>query len=408
MVTYNFFIYYLVYTSTNSTGWVSRGFYYFFCFLIYRLHVNSKIYVGNIILPIITLFIVIIFSGLINQSSLLEIAFTILIYLRYPLLFIVFLNMDIDKDVIRSFLKFFLFLVILQIPEVFYRFFILGIRWDYISWTLGPWGTFDLGVYMLYLTAIIIAYSLIMLVKPVKYIPILILIFLFFLIAVMGEIKAFIFFTPIVAFFIIYNCIKNKISIKKLYIAIGLVFFIFIGFIFSLILYEKIYPESVAIKKIGNMLNPATGGEIYVRISAPIDIIKKVEIDVSDFLVGMGPGSSFAGSYIEERGIIYEFVQYKNQLVETFADIGIIGIFTFFWLLICLIIVLRKHIKIEYDKSYIFLNHAVTGMWLFYAILGPFYDLVWRHDSPNFIFFFLAASLYSRYHKIKNENFTYQ
>jgi len=31
----------------------------FFCFLIYRLHVNSKIYVGNIILPIITLFIVI-------------------------------------------------------------------------------------------------------------------------------------------------------------------------------------------------------------------------------------------------------------------------------------------------------------------------------------------------------------
>jgi hypothetical protein len=34
---------------------------------------------------------------LVNGSSLLTIAFTILTYLRYPLLFIVLLNTDIDK-----------------------------------------------------------------------------------------------------------------------------------------------------------------------------------------------------------------------------------------------------------------------------------------------------------------------
>jgi len=316
--------------------------------------------------------------------------------------------MNVNEDVLKAFLNFFLFLVIIQIPEVFYRFFVLGIRWDYISWTLGPWGHFDLGVYMLYATAIAIAYALSIKTKTVNLILILILVFCFFSIALMGEIKAFVFFAPLVAFLIIYNCLKNKISIKKFYIVIAFSVVILIGFFLFLSFYEKIYPESAAIKQIGDMINPTVRGEISVRISAPIDIVKKVDMGVTNFLIGWGPGNSLAGNYIADIGLISEFVKYKTQLVEIFIDIGFIGIFSFFWLLISLICVLRKHIKIEDDKSYIFLNHAVTGMWLFYAVLGPFFDLVWRHDSPNFIFFFLTSVLYSRYHKIKNENFTYK
>jgi len=379
----------------------------FICFLIYRLRTNTKIYVANIILPMVILFGAIIFSGLINQSSLLEIVFTILIYLRYPLLFIVFLNMDIDKDVLSSFLKVFLFLVIIQIPEVFYRFFVMGIRWDHISWTLGPWGTFDLGVYMLYATAIMVANALILRIKLSHFILILFLILCFFLVAPMGEIKSFIFFTPVVAGLVIYNCFKKKITKKKLYIAIGLIMVIFIGFIFSLNLYEKVFPESGELEKIGSMLNLREEGRVG-RISVPIDIITKTEIGFSNFLIGWGPGSSLAGEYLADRGKIFEFTRYKAQLAETFVDIGIIGMFAYFWLLISLILRLRKHIRVEDDKTYIFLNHAVIGMWLFYAILGPIYDLVWRHDSPNFIFFFLTAALYNRYRNIKNENFTYQ
>ncbi len=368
----------------------------FICFLLYKLRSNTKIHVANILFPMISVLGVIIFSGLMNQSSLLEIAFTILIYLRYPLLFIVFLNMDIDKDVLRSFLKVFFFLVIIQIPEVFYRFFVMGIRWDNISWTLGPWGTFDLGVYMIYATAIIVASGLVVRIK-LSYI---ILIICFFLIAVMGEIKMFIFFTPVVASFVIYNCFKKKISKKNLYSAIGLITVIVVGFIFSVNWYEKVFPESV-----GSILNPKEGGRIS-RISALPDIISKVEMDASNFLIGWGPGSSLTGEYLAEKGIISKFpIVYKNQFAETFVDIGIIGMITYFWLLISLIIGFRKHIKVEDDKNYTFLNHAIIGMWLFFAILGPMYDLVWRHDSSNFIFYFLAAVLYNRYRNIKNENF---
>ncbi len=371
----------------------------FICFLLYRLRSNTKIYVANILFPMISVLGVIVFSGLMNQSSLLEIAFTILIYLRYPLLFIVFLNMEIDKDVLRSFLKVFFFLVIIQIPEVFYRFFVMGIRWDHISWTLGPWGTFDLGVYMIYATALIIARDLIIRIKLSH----IILILCFFSVALMGEIKAFIFFAPVVASFVIYNCFKKKISKKKLYIAIGLITVIIVGFIFSVNLYEKVFPE---IK--GNILNPKEEGRVS-RISALPNIISKVEINASNFLIGWGPGSSLTGEYLAERGKFFEFpIKYKTQLAETFVDVGIIGMIAYFWLLISLILEFRKHIKVEYDQTYIFLNHAIIGMWLFYAILGPVYDLVWRHDSPNFIFYFLTAALYNRYRNIKNENFTYQ
>ncbi len=372
----------------------------FICFLLYRLRSNTKIHVANILFPIISIFVVIIFSGLINQSSLLEIAFTILIYLRYPLLFIVLLNMDIDKDVLRSFLKVFFFLVIIQIPEVFYRFFVMGIRWDHVSWTLGPWGHFDLGVYMIYAAALIVAKGLVIRTKLSH----IILILCFFLVALMGEIKGFIFFAPVVTSLVIYNCFKKKITKKKIYITIGILIVIAVGFIFFINLYEKVFPESRALVVIFSNLKTGQLGKIG-RVSAFLDIMSKVEKSPSNFLFGWGPGSSFAGNYLGSKGLIYEFpIHAKNQLAETFVDIGFMGILAYYWLLIRFLSIFKKQIKLEDDKDYIIVNNAIMGMWFFFAILGPMYDLVWRHDSPNFIFYFLTAVLYNRYRNIKNEN----
>jgi hypothetical protein len=37
---------------------------------------------------------------------------------------------------------------------------------------------------------------------------------------------------------------------------------------------------------------------------------------------------------------------------------------------------------------------GLLGMWIFFAVIGPFYDLVWRHDSPGYIFYFYLSYAY--------------
>lgn len=369
-------------------------------FLFTKL-LKPKINITNIFFPVISISFVIIFSGLVNESSLLTIAFTILTYLRYPLLFIVLLNTDIDKKTLKLFIKVFFILLIMQIPEVFYRFSVLGIRWDYISRTLGPWGTFDLGVYMIYATALIVARNLIVRVKMIH----IILIFCFFFIALIGEIKAFIFFTPLVVGLMVFNHVKKNIVKKRTYkIAVITIAAIGTAFIFSINWYGKIFPGNRDIERIIGAITRQEDVKLP-RINSFFTIIKEVKADSSNFWLGWGPGASLEGSYLAEKGKIFEFTKYKNQLSEIFMDMGIIGMIVYYWLLLSLLSRFLRHIRIENEKNYIILNRALVGMWFFYAVLGPFYDLVWRHDSPNFIFYFLTAALYARYRRKKNENF---
>lgn len=49
------------------------------------------------------------------------------------------------------------------------------------------------------------------------------------------------------------------------------------------------------------MLNPRDEGRVG-RISALNDIINKVEVGFSNFLIGWGPGSSLAGGYLTDKG----------------------------------------------------------------------------------------------------------
>jgi len=48
------------------------------------------------------------------------------------------------------------------------------------------------------------------------------------------------------------------------------------------------------------------------------------------------------------------------------------------------------------DKKYKVLALAFLGMWVFYVILGPLYNLVWRYDVSSFMFWFIAAVIYRK------------
>ena len=367
-----------------------------------KLRYTSKIRFTYLIFPILSLLFIILFSGWINGSSLLNIAFAILTYLRYPLLFIVLLNINLDEYDLKLFLKAFFFLLIIQIPETFYRYFALGIKCDHISWTMGPWGHSALGIYMIYATALLVSRSLIIKMK----LSYLVLILCFFSIALFGEIKAFTFLTPLVAGFTICICLLKGITRKKLYVAAAILICLLAGFVLDISLYEKVFPKSGGLKQIRTALYLEKQGEQekkrkISRISGFIDVLSQPEIKLSEYLFGWGPGSSLAGNYVAERGKIFDMpITHKNQLSETFVDVGFLGMLAYYWFLFCLLIQFQRHLKLEKDETYIFLNRALLGIWLFYVFLGPVYGLVWRQDYSQYIFFFLSAILYKRYYQI--------
>lgn len=377
----------------------------FVFFLLYRWVFKLKIHLPNIVLPSIIIFLIILSSAMINRSSTTATLFTFLIYLRYPLLFIILSNMNLDEKALKLFLKVFLFLTIIQIPETFYRYFILGIRGDLISWTLGPWGTFDLGVYMLYATALLVSKSLIL--KEVRF-RYFILIFCFFLVALFGEIKAFIFSAPVIIGIVIFSSLGLnffiKLSIKKLTIFALIIVIALIGFAIGIKYYNEVFPESKSLEDIKTGLNPEEGGRI-ARISAFVDVLEQANFTSIQYLLGWGPGSSLGGNYYVETGKLLEFIlaQYKNQLAESLVDIGFWGITAYYWLILSLLLIFIKHHRIEKGKLFIFLNRALMGIWFYYSLIGPIYDIVWRHDSPQYTFFFLSAVLYNRYNQIKNK-----
>jgi len=294
--------------------------------------------------------------------------------------------MDLPKNIVRAFIATFLVLIILQIPECFYRYLFLGIGWDNISWSLGPWGAFDLGVYMIYATALLAASAIIK-----KFRIYYVLLFgCFFTLATFGEIKAFVVAAPLVAGVVIFSSLRHAPK-RKTAAAVSMSAIILIFFLSVFAVWNNIYSDGISALP-GNPHELDDGS--LKRISALTTTWEYMKDDWHKVLFGLGPGSSLMGSFFGEGGSISEIpIAYKNQLASIFADSGILGTSSYFIMLMILFIKTRKGNRQIIEPEIKIISSAMSGIWLYYAILGPFYDLVWRHDSPNFIFYFFSAIL---------------
>ena len=254
---------------------------------------SRSLKLSNIALPLVVFIVFSVCSGIFNNVTLYELLGSLILYIRYPLLFIVFINMDIPKKVVKVFSRLFLFLVAIQIPECIYRYVVLGIKWDSISWTMGPWGTFDLGVYMTYAVALIVALNFI---KGVKWSHF-VLLALFFIIALLGEIKAFVFSAPIVCIFTVYAVLQqkhvpNQKQLKRL-LAVLLPVFFLILFYYTSSLWTKLYYGS---------------GDTFVSVLQdlpailrhPLSFFETREIADSTRRIS---GSAVVWNYLKKRGI---------------------------------------------------------------------------------------------------------
>jgi len=384
-----------------------------------RMVVHSKtIKFSKIILPLGFFVIVYLFSGILNHSGIMEILGSLILYIKYPLLFIILINMNITKKVVNAFTFLFIFLVLLQIPECLYRGLILGIRSDTLSFTLGPWGTLDLGVYMIYAVAAFSAFGLVKSTKRMNLIYVLIFT-LFFVIALLGEIKGFIFAAPIVILFTVYGALGQKrkrvrVASALLFSSIPFILFFLIVSNWSKIYYGSSNTLTPFVHNLTNIFrNPffyfenQSAGSAGSRISAGFVVWNYLSKNLSTLLFGLGPGSSLAGNFFGHSGKLFNLnIPYLNQIGALLGEVGLIGFFIYFWMLVIILrIILKANAFFSEEYLYI-LSASLIGIWFYYAVFGPFYDLIWRHDASSYIFYFYAAVIYNHYKEMELHSFS--
>ncbi|MGB0383309.1 MAG: hypothetical protein ACPGWR_00670 [Ardenticatenaceae bacterium] len=116
--------------------------------------VDSKTF---IYFPVILFFSIITLSALVNQSDYGSFVLGLRFYLKFPLFYILLINLDLSVSFYNNYKKWFQFGVLLQFPFVAFEYFVLGWKGDFAGGTLGPGGTTHLGLMIALATCIFLA-----------------------------------------------------------------------------------------------------------------------------------------------------------------------------------------------------------------------------------------------------------
>jgi len=356
------------------------------------------------LLPIICIFAAICLSGINNRSNLLDFFSCLLLYLRYPLLFLLMINWDIRDSSLERIIPWFIVLSLVQLPEILCRSLILNIRGDGISFTLGCYGTLDLGIYFLYLIAFMTSHAIS---TRVKWYHILLL-FVLLLISGFGEIKAlFLFAAPVIlSVILVYKRKHRKLMVRSA------VLLLLVLTVLSLVFryWDMLTAAQNYLDRITTALQCLIMGKSYSdfpvigRLEQFHLVWNLVTSSIGQFLLGYGPGSSLVGNFSGKPGTVSAYLTWMfigkmpmTQVAAILADLGMMGMLAFMFLFYRIAIFSLRCNKAFIDLKYKILANAFFGILVFYALLGPLYNLVWRYDSSNFLMWGLLAILYRRY-----------
>jgi hypothetical protein len=358
-------------------------------------------------LPMIFIFCLIFISAIYNRSNLLDFASCVSIYLRYPLFFLLLINWDIKDSSLEKIIPVFFILLLAQIPETLLRALIWGMRGDAISYTLGSLGSFPLGIYCLYAIAFLTAQATI---TGLKFYHLL-LISIFLLIAGFGEIKAlFIFSGPLIFSIFLFSTTSTKNIFRV--ISISAIVALIICLVFKnweiltggganllgeIVLYVKLLFEG----------RPSYELPYISRIDQIGIICNMLSSSLTNLLIGFGPGSSLAGNFSGTPGVVAAAMSKMIwagaliiQYVAVVGDLGLLGLIAFGFLFFRIFKFIFNCNSVFVNSKYRVYTRAFVGVFVFYSLLGPLYNIVWRYDGSNFIMWVLLAILYRRYFRL--------
>lgn len=358
----------------------------------------GKIKTGGIGSYIILIIAILLFSMRFSENNIVDITYGAMLYLRYPLLFIVLLNFKFSDLHYKTFIYLFLIITALLIPEAILNFVLFGKYLDITFSSLGGlWGTAAGGIFFAYASCIVMAYVLLEGLKKIHVAFFL----LMYVASLIASIRSVIAFLPLILLFI-WAVKKDLLRIK------GVI--AFSAFISGVVLLATMIPWGSVIASFP-IIEPFDPQYRLRYITAVLSYLASS----GKIFFGAGPGSMNPGSF-GSIGFMYQMLLEDNnvagggtnQYVRAFADFGIIG-FTIYWAM--LIKMIRINMKVwnlikPIEKNYSQkikeislikkISLAFFGIWIHYSAIGLFNNDIWRFDISSLVFWVFAAYIYSK------------
>jgi hypothetical protein len=330
--------------------------------------------------------------------------------IRFYLLFLAIINLDLDEKFIRTTNKIFIFLFIIQIPTAVVKLFFYGIGESAIG-TYAAHGGIPSVVIPLMAISFLAGYHFYY--KPSMWYVIGALGFIAF--GVIGGKRGLFLYLPVVILFIILN-MRERIKKALVYLAVAVVIAILTGYV-SIRVMPTLNPQhrvggEVDLEFVKNYLTfytmaryeGASGGRVITTIQI-YEILK--DEGLAALLFGIGPGS-----YIETR-----FEELKTTLVETQAlpivygvtgvswlalQIGYIGALVYTLLFVGIMIYAGRYFRSEKDPYWKAFGMGIGGFSFVMIIMILTYYPVFIDDLLPIVYFILAG--FFMHKKIQRDN----
>jgi hypothetical protein len=348
----------------------------------------------RLLLPMSAVAVAIVLSAAVNESSLLGTVSSLVLYLRYPLLFIALVNARVTLKQGWHLAIAVCLLAAIQVPEIAIRYALYGTQGDTVSWSAGTWGTYPLTVVGVYAMCIVAAHATF---SRFRWYHLALLLSLMATAAV-AEAKALVVLGPLCAFIVLLA--PSPSSVRGLSRSVALMAFavaataVLLGW--TLVWSAESSDMSPIVEQARSVIREPLSLDSYqyvVRTRSTIDAVSQLAAR-RGILFGAGPGSSLAGNALGETGSLRTGSEGQvTQLSASIWDFGVLGLVAYFWMLASTLPLIRAGIARLRAGIGAMLASSMIGMWVFYAAVGPVYNLIWRHDVASLPFWGILAAI---------------
>jgi hypothetical protein len=379
-----------------------------------HLLVNKKTKVSLLNAPLLIIFLLLIFIGLVssfaNNCPLLMTIFAYRTYLKYLVLFFLLLLFDFDIAFYKKIINTIFIIAAIQIPVAL-------IEWKFLGAGDFSGGTFGLyaqgtGIMVIFVASIISIVFGICVFKKVYLRYILLSVGLFIPI-ITGESKAAFIFIPFVILFHLFSIAFNirKSFKRKIRYALLLAMFIPI-FSIGLMLTPRYFHNDWAILffKDPRLIYENFSGEVsdesfewgyrIKRISSVPYSINFISRDELTLFLGLGPGNASKSFFEEYNGGYSDLPVHRSALVLCMLEWGVLGTILYLIAFLYIFMKNKKIIRIIDDPYWKGIFFGFSGVTALYPA-ALIYNKVWLEDVLGFMFWFLASAIFVLERKLR-------